>query len=709
MNLLQPYLSDALVEALGWTFLHSLWIGALLSAVFLAVRWVMRGVGAQRRYLTGLAFLALMPVMVLIAFYFSYQSVTRMPAPEVAAVEGNVFHQTTSTGVARSLPESASATWLNEPGWLTSLKTSYFDRYHSALVALWLLGVAVFSARNIGGYFYTGRLRRVGLVEPGAESVRVFRKLMERSGVSRAVVFMESLLVQAPVVVGYFKPVILFPVGLATGLGSSELEAILAHEIAHIRRHDFLVNILQCCVEVLFFYHPAAWLIGAAIREERENCCDDLAISASGDRVSLAKALTHVEAWKLDNNLVLGFSGRNHSLLNRIKRIINNKTMKAQHREGNLLAIGIVAGLCLSTLTALKSIDYRQVKNKEEASEQAMPEPPAPVEVPASETLPEEVETPSPVSQEAPPADTLDLIDPAPAVLPAPKVSADVAPAGLAVPPYPPVRVGVSADVRPLVAPVAHVAAVPGTYGVDMVRAVLAPVPAVRARPAYYGAGMDTIDWNNPSAHANEDLARHMRGMAEEMAMMQAQMASEMAERAAEMGLAAQHMAEHQQEMAAEMAEHQREMAEEMAKRHKEMAERHHEMAMEFSEGHEEEMRQHREEMMKHQQEIIAEQRKMMQQHEQDMRKMEAEMKKHEEKMKAFEADLKRELIKDGIISSSNDRLRLKINGRELYINGEKQPENVYNKYRKFIREKLGDGYGFEAGRSEELNLSFSY
>jgi len=699
MNLLQPYLSDTLVQALGWTFLHSLWIGALLCAVFLATKWVMRSNTAQVKYVAGLVFMTLMPLATVLAFVLTYGDIKNsQPVSGIMEYDTGVFEQLGGGVSADTYGETTNDSFLED--WLTTLRGYYFFRYHSVVVTIWLLGVLLLSVQHIGGYFYTGRLRNNGLLHPSPQLMDTFERLLSASGVERSVQMMESLLVKAPLLIGYFKPVILLPVGLAANLSASEVEAILAHEIAHIRRHDFLVNIMQRCVEVVFFYHPGIWIIGSIIRNERENCCDDVAISLTGSRLHLAMALTHVEEWKLSGNLALGFSGNKNSLLNRIKRIINNKTMKAQHREGNLLAIGIVAGLCLSTLTALKGIEYQQPKEAAESVEtiEAIePVTPEPTPVVATEPLAlpakEAVRSVASVPTVAALPDTVIQNEgsaSAPVVVATPRHTPDMLPlAGM--PPMPPVGAVLSADA-------------PGMYSLVAPRAGWAHsvMPALSAGHVWaLAAGIDTAVWEPVAPEDQELFAAQMEDMAREMARMQDQMAREMTERAMEMSRAAEQMAQQQQNMASEMARDQQKMAEEMAERHREMAEKHAQMAQEFS-------KKHHEEMMKHQEDMMKEQKKMMAIHEEEMKAMKEEMQKHEERMKSFQKDLRQELIKDGLIGAKDQHFKLRINKSELLINGSRQSGELLNKYKKFIREKLGNDQEFNSDR-DEMNFSFSY
>ncbi|WOK07399.1 M56 family metallopeptidase [Imperialibacter roseus] len=698
MNMLRPYLSDTLVQALGWTFLHSLWVGALLSVIFLGVRWIMKSYSAQSKYVAGLSFLSLLPAIMLLIFVYTFNELAHVSPSSTPEMEvGTTQLAEFTTGAADVVSQTAEVPFY--VGWLDEIRTYYFYKYHSFLVTVWLIGVALLSAQNIGGYFYSGRLRKQGLLEPGEELIKAFNSLLKASGVSKGVLLMESLLVKAPVLVGYFKPVILLPIGLASSLSASEVEAILAHEIAHIRRHDFLVNILQCCVEVLFFYHPGVWVIGSAIRSERENCCDDIAVRLSGNSMSLALALTHVEEWKLTSNVALGFSGNRNSLLNRIKRIINDKTMKAQNRDGNLLAIAIIAGLCLSTLTALKGIDYEMVQ--EIPAQEEVAQEPIEVEPAIEMTEPVQSEEPFVVAEVEPVEEREATV----AVV----VSADTLIQGEAAP-------------LPALAPVSDRASMlplPGTPPLPPMDAVLQAgspdmysLAAPRARWSYSqsadrvweaaATGSDTVVWDAPAPADTREFAMHMQDMAREMAHMQEHMAREMAERAVEMSKAAENMSLHHEEMASEMARHQQEMAEEMAERHREMAEKHALMAQEFGE-------KHQEEMLKHQEEMMNEQKKMFAIQQTEMKKMEAEMRLHEEKMKVFEKELRSELVKDGIISLKDDHFKLRINGKELTVNGDRQSAEMYKKYRKLIQEKFGDGYTFDEDSNEEMNMSFSF
>ena len=148
---------------------------------------------------------------------------------------------------------------------------------------VWFTGVVALSLRLLAGWLIVRRMATHG----AADAVPEWRELSPGSrdgSTSRArSASCISALVEVPTVIGSLRPVVLLPVSALAGMSPSQLDAILAHELAHIRRHDYLVNLLQTLVETLLFYHPAVWWLSRRIRIERENCCDDLGGGVCGD------------------------------------------------------------------------------------------------------------------------------------------------------------------------------------------------------------------------------------------------------------------------------------------------------------------------------------------------------------------------------------------------------------------------------------------
>ena len=302
MNAIQGLPAQAWVQHLGWTLVQFLWQGTLVSVLFAIVRGLFRRrMTAHARYILACATLGLMVMAPGLTFLVRVR-VPLMPA----------------------WPAPSPEAWRSVLPWL---------------VAAWLCGVAVFSARLIGGWRVTARLRSVGVRPAQLEWQRRLEDLIRRVRVSRPVRLLVSSLVEVPVVVGWWRPVILVPVGALTGLPPAHVEALLAHELAHIRRLDYLINILQSLAEAALFYHPAVWWVSDQIRAERELCCDDLAIAVSGDVLTYAHALAELESYRPAHTHALAASGG--SLLDRIRRLLGHATPASHALPGPGAAVAM--------------------------------------------------------------------------------------------------------------------------------------------------------------------------------------------------------------------------------------------------------------------------------------------------------------------------------------------------------------------------------
>jgi uncharacterized protein (TIGR03435 family) len=223
-------------------------------------------------------------------------------------------------------------------------------QFLSWVVAIWLAGALVFWVRLTGGWAVAARMRST-LVRPAPpEWRRILGELGTRIGVSRPVRLLVSALVQVPTVVGWLRPVVLVPVGALAGLPAEQMEALLIHELAHIRRHDYLVNILQSVAEALLFYHPAVWWVSGHIRAEREMCCDDIAAQASGDVLLYARALAELESYR-PTHLSAAVAANGGSLADRIARLLGQSRPSSQPHSG--LGAMVTAILLLVTAFGL--------------------------------------------------------------------------------------------------------------------------------------------------------------------------------------------------------------------------------------------------------------------------------------------------------------------------------------------------------------------
>ena len=197
----------------------------------------------------------------------------------------------------------------------------YFADNLPLIVTIWFFGLLIFSLRYMGGLIYIQRMRSRGIHPLPSSLNHKIEQLLQKTKLSKPVEVFESAIVKIPVALGYLKPVVLLPFGMIANLPIDQVEAIIAHEIAHIKRYDFVINIIQTFAETLFFYHPSVWWISKIIRFERENCCDDIAVELCGDSLTYSKALYNIQQMKNNESaFALAAIGNENQLLRRIKR-----------------------------------------------------------------------------------------------------------------------------------------------------------------------------------------------------------------------------------------------------------------------------------------------------------------------------------------------------------------------------------------------------
>ncbi len=303
MKLLEMLIANPAAAAIGWTLLHSLWEGAIVAAVLGAMLLILRT--AHARYLAACAALfVLLALFTLTLLRLAPESAHSFPVKDRIVPVGNIVGEGVSSGYWR--PDlAAAAPWL---------------------ALLWMAGVLLMFARYSVSCISVRRFRRRGVCCAPNSWQREVERLAARLQISRQVRLLESCLAEAPTLIGHFRPLILMPAGMLAGLSPTQIESILLHELAHIQRHDYLINTLQRYVEGLLFYHPAVWWISAVIRTEREHCCDDFAVSISGDPHEYARALAALEQNRFSPAAVAATGG---SLVKRIHRVLYPRTSGA--------------------------------------------------------------------------------------------------------------------------------------------------------------------------------------------------------------------------------------------------------------------------------------------------------------------------------------------------------------------------------------------
>lgn len=353
MKLLDALFTSPAVQILGWALMHSLWQGMILAILLKCALNLSSRISSNTRYLLACVTLSLMALLPVSTALWSGSGIrfinSGKPAIQAARTDEKVA----------SPHETSALAFISEavPSYKSRLEMAAQD-FMPWFVLIWSFGVLISLLKLIGVWAYTRHLRQIAkhlILESCRESLE---RLCRQLQVSRPVMLLESSLVKVPTVVGWLKPVILVPACALTGLTSQQFELILAHELAHIRRHDYLVNLFQTVIETLLFYHPAVWWVSGRIRNERENACDDLAVGLGGDALEYARTLIEMERLR-KNTLKLAMAADGGSLSDRIHRLIGAEMSHTKRFAGLWAAVFIsifliVAGVSKQSYSAIK-------------------------------------------------------------------------------------------------------------------------------------------------------------------------------------------------------------------------------------------------------------------------------------------------------------------------------------------------------------------
>ena len=384
---LETLLTHPAVQALGRALLHFLWQGSLLAFLLWMVKTIAPASAARIRYAAAGLIMLMMPVVLVVTVARDLRNELANVAPLVsskaampaATPMGSVLSAISATGPSVGIS-----------GWA---------------VCIWIGGVLLLSLRATGGWIRAQRLKR-RVLAPSSELDEMMKQLKRRLSVSAPVRFYTSAMVQVPTVIGWLRPYLLLPVTTLTGLSESQLRAILAHELAHIRRHDYLVNLLQTAIETMLFYHPAVWWVGKQMRIEREHCCDDIAVEVCGNAVEYAGALAELEQMRsrIPEHIEPALAATGGELLGRIRRLLGQQRSddRASRSLGTLAAAALV--LFMAGVPAVHSLNAAPQRPESIP----IPEPPR-VEIPEPPRLQAQARPPVP----APPAPAASPASPA--------------------------------------------------------------------------------------------------------------------------------------------------------------------------------------------------------------------------------------------------------------------------------------------------------
>lgn len=331
--------------AIGWTIVHSLWQGAVVALVLGGLLSVIRG--SRARYTAACA------AMLAILFGFGMTLSQMMDRGPVAA-----------RTMVRGTGSAAPGTWDRMYGAAAHFSAADVLPW---LAPLWITGVVLFHLYSLASWLAARRMRRRGVCPATDAWQQRLTGLRERLRLSTPVTLLESALAGVPVVIGYLRPVILVPAGMLAGMSAGQVEAILMHELAHIRRHDYLINLLQTVVEGFLFYHPAVWWISGVIRAERENCCDDLVVAVSGDAHGYASALAALEQTRwAATDAALAANGGN--LMKRVRRLLYPLETPRRVLAPALSAIVVTVTVALALTAWQAKSQEKQVKQPDKVS-----------------------------------------------------------------------------------------------------------------------------------------------------------------------------------------------------------------------------------------------------------------------------------------------------------------------------------------------------
>ncbi len=391
--MIERIFSPQLIDALGWTIIHSLWQGALFALLLGLALVLLRAYSAQARYLVSVGFLLAFFVAVGLTFTGSYVEPRSVQDRQV--IEPRSVQVGSGQLEPLSVPGQAQerSKVLNRSGDSGRFEviTTYFSGHLPLIVTLWLMGVLVLQLRFLGQLVYIQRLKSYATGKLPAEWNDRLRELEKRLDISKPVRYLTSARVESAFTTGWLKPVVMLPAGILQELRESQLIAILAHELAHVKRHDFAVNLLQTLLSTFFFYHPGVWWMSARIHDEREHCCDDLAVMATGERIDYARTLVQLQEKELvAPKLAMAYGGVGFG--GRVKRILSGYLGTATFGEGVVTTLIMGATLSLAMAATGNANNVIEAKPISDALQENMAPASAPnTDVPSKKKLEREI------------------------------------------------------------------------------------------------------------------------------------------------------------------------------------------------------------------------------------------------------------------------------------------------------------------------------
>jgi beta-lactamase regulating signal transducer with metallopeptidase domain len=358
------WLSHEQIVALGWTLLHFCWQGTAVAVAFAMVDRITFQTSSRVRYFVALAAFMLMPVIVMGTFTEELRVATQshttiqttgFTTPITAQAAGSAGQILSSLHlgigpkpILHQLPLGSSLQ--ESTDWLT-LRA---DRILPWVDALWLAGVLLLALRSLGGWWHLGLIRQRAQRMVPHEVERAFLRLCQQVQVGRDVVLRASDEVISPLAMGVWRATVILPISAVLSMPREELEAVIAHELGHIRRWDYLCNLVQTAVESMLFFHPAVWWLSRTVRERREVCCDEIAVRSCSDAAVYARALLRLEEQRTVRlQLAMAFDGCGGSLLGRVRKVLG-EDMALEGKMTSGTSVAAIGALVLTLLLGPK-------------------------------------------------------------------------------------------------------------------------------------------------------------------------------------------------------------------------------------------------------------------------------------------------------------------------------------------------------------------
>ena len=330
------------MEALGWTLVHFCWQAAVIALLYRLVELAFAKSRSHVRYTLALVALMSMFAVAVVTLGYEEMQMPQSTLSQSAGIAETLHGVMNYVESAPTATDAVAAKPITRPDlWALSATV---EKAMPWVDAMWLVGVFILSARTIGGWRRIRQLRHAGLIEIPERVRNSFERLSQRVGIRRKIELYVCPRISGPLAMGVFRSLVLLPTSALTALSPDQLEVVLAHELAHIRRGDYLWNMIQTMVETLFFFHPAVWWVSNNLRQQRELCCDDVALACCSDPVVYATALLHLEEQRSSHlHLAMALDGHRTgiSLRERIVRILGD----APERRREIAPLSLV-GVC---------------------------------------------------------------------------------------------------------------------------------------------------------------------------------------------------------------------------------------------------------------------------------------------------------------------------------------------------------------------------